>query len=162
MMRHIARLGLVAFAFAALLPPAAAFAAATQAARSISILPTAGATSAVQNECGLQTAVPQAVQQASADVTLVDAPNKSGRWLELSISEVHAPGGGLFSGPKWLAVSGTLRDRGKVIGSFRAKRLSTGARSTCGTLGKIATVIGQDIAAWLSAPSMNAELGDAR
>jgi hypothetical protein len=149
------------FAFAALLPAAAALAA-TQVARSIPILPSAGATSAVQSECGLQTAVPQAVQQAAADVTLVDAPAKSGRWLELSISEVHAPGGGLFSGPKWIAVSGKLHDKGKVIGTFRAKRLSTGARSTCATLGKIATVIGQDIAAWLGAPSMNAELGDAR
>jgi len=61
-----------------------------------------------------------------------------------------------------MSVTGKLHDRGKVIGSFRAKRVSTGARSTCGTLGKIATVIGQDIAAWLAAPSMNAEIGDAR
>jgi len=86
-MRRFARLGLAALACAALLPAAAALAA-TQVARSIAILPTAGATSAVQNECGLQTAVPQAVAQAAADVTLVDAPAKSGRWLELSISEV--------------------------------------------------------------------------
>jgi hypothetical protein len=148
----------VFFTFAA----ADAALAAVQVARSAPILPSAGATSAVQSECGLQTAVPQAVAQAAADVTLVDAPAKSGRWLELSISEVHAPGGGLFSGPKWMSVTGKLHDRGKVIGSFRAKRVSTGARSTCGTLGKIATVIGQDIAAWLSAPSMNAEIGDAR
>jgi hypothetical protein len=151
----------VFFALAGLLPAGAAVAA-TQVARSIPILPTAGATGAVQSECGLQTAVPAAVAQAAPDVTLVDAPAKSARWLELAISEVHAPGGGLFSGPKWISVTGTLRDRGKVIGSFRAKRLSTGARSTCATLGKIATVIGQDIAGWLAAPSMNAELGDAR
>lgn len=160
-MRRFARLGLAALACAALLPAAATLAA-TQAARSIAILPTAGAPSAVQNECGLQTAVPQAVAQAAADVTLVDAPAKSGRWLELSISEVHAPSGGIFSGPKWMSVTGKLHDRGKVVGTFRAKRVSTGARSTCGTLGKVATVIGQDIAGWLAAPSMNAELGDAR
>jgi hypothetical protein len=161
MMRRFTRFGLVAFAFAALWPAAAALAA-VQVARSIPILPTAGATGAVQQECQLQTLVPQAIQQAAADVTLVDAPAKSGRWLELSISEVHAPGGGLFSGPKWMTVSGKLHDRGKVIGTFRAKRLSTGARSTCGTLAKIATVLGQDIAGWLSAPSMDAEIGDAR
>ena len=136
--------------------------AAVQVPRTIQILPTAGATSAVQSECGLQTAVPQAIATAAADATLVDAPPKSGRWLELSISEVHAPGGGIFSGSKWMAVSGKLHDRGKVIGSFRAKRLSTAPRSTCATLGKIATVLGQDIAAWLAAPTMNAELGDAR
>ena len=136
--------------------------AAVQVPRTIQILPSAGATSAVQNECGLQTAVPQAIATAAADAQLVDAPAKSGRWLELSISEVHALGGGPFSGTKWMSVSGKLHDRGKVIGSFRAKRLSTSVRGTCATLGKIATVIGQDVAAWLAAPTMNAELGDAR
>ena len=153
--------GLFAFALASLLAAPAA-GAATQVARSIPILPSAGASPAVQNECQLQTLVPQAVQQAAADVTLVDAPAKGARWLELSISEVHAPGGGPFSGPKWMSVTGKLHDRGKVIGSFRAKRITTGVRSTCGSLAKVATVIGQDIAGWLSAPSMNAEIGDAR
>jgi hypothetical protein len=61
-----------------------------------------------------------------------------------------------------MSVTGKLHDRGKVIGTFRAKRVSTGARSTCGTLAKIATVIGQDVATWLNAPSMDAEIGDAR
>jgi hypothetical protein len=160
-MRRFSGTVLSGFALAALLAASSAVAA-TQVARSAPILPSAGATSAVQSECGLQTLVPQAVQQAGADVTLVDAPAKGGRWLELSISEVHAPGGGPFSGPKWMTVTGKLHDRGKVIGSFRAKRISTGPRSTCGSLAKIATVIGQDVAAWLAAPSMNAEIGDAR
>jgi len=160
-MRRFAGLGLVGFALAALLA-ASAGQAATQVARSIPIAPNAGASLPVQQECQLQALVPQAIQTAGGDVTLVDAPAKGGRWLELTISEVHAPGGGLFSGPKWMTVSGTLRDRGKTIGSFRAKRLSTGMRSTCGSLAKIATVVGQDIAGWLAAPSMNAEIGDAR
>ena len=160
-MRRSAGFGLFGFALAALLAASAAQAA-TQVARSIPIAPSAGATPAVQQECQLQTLVPQAIQTAGGDVTLVDAPGKGGRWLELSISEVHALGGGPFSGPKWMTVSGTLRDRGKVVGSFRAKRISTGVRSTCGSLAKIATVIGQDIAGWLAAPSMNAEIGDAR
>jgi hypothetical protein len=44
------------------------------------------------------------------------------------------------------------------------KRLSTGGmvRGTCATLGRCAQVIGQDIAAWLSAPTMDTELGDTR
>ena len=160
-MRRFAGFGSFGFALAALFAASAAQAA-TQIASSVPIAPGAGASGAVQQECQLQTLVPQGIQQAGADVTLVDAPAKGGRWLELTISEVHAPGGGPFSGPKWMAVSGTLRDRGKVIGSFRAKRISTGVRSTCGSLAKIATVIGQDIAGWLAAPSMNAEIGDAR
>lgn len=160
-MARFARHARFAFALAALFAAAAAQAA-VQVPRNVSFAPNAGATGAVQQECQLQTLVPQAVQQAAADAQLVDAPAKSGRWLELSITEVHAPGGGPFSGPKWMAVSGKLHDRGKVIGSFRAKRLSTGVRGTCATLAKIATVIGQDVAAWLAAPTMNAELGDAR
>jgi hypothetical protein len=160
-MARFVRYGSVGFALAALLAAAAAQAA-VQVPRSVAFTPNAGATGAVQQECQLQTLVPQAIQQAASDVQLVDAPAKSGRWLELSISEVHAPGGGPFSGPKWMGVSGKLHDRGKVIGSFRAKRVSTGVRSTCGSLAKIATVIGQDIATWLQAPSLDAELGDAR
>jgi hypothetical protein len=141
---------------------AAAAGAATQVARSIPISPAAGATEKVKQECQLQTLVPQGIQGAGADVQLVDSPAKGGRWLELTISEVHAPGGGFFSGPKWISVTGTLRSGGKVLGNFRAKRVTTGARSTCGSLAKLATVIGQDIAGWLAAPSANAEIGDAR
>ena len=160
-MSRLARFGIAAFASATLLAASGALAA-VQVPRTIAFAPSAGATGAVQQECQLQTLVPQAIQQAATDAQLVDSPVKSGRWLELSITEVHAPGGGPFSGPKWMTVSGKLHDRGKVVGSFRAKRLTTGVRSTCGSLAKVATVIGQDIAGWLAAPSMNAEIGDAR
>src|SRR5262245_25313810 len=160
-MIRFARLGLVAFALACTVSAAHA---ATQIARTIPIDPTAGASSAVQQECQIQTLVPSAIQQAGADVALVDKPAKNGRWLEMSISEVHAPGGGPFSGPKWMAVSGKLFDKGKLIGTFRAKRLSTGGfvKGTCATLGGCARAIGRDIAGWLGAPTMNAEIGDAR
>jgi hypothetical protein len=75
-----------------------------QVTRSIPIDATAGASDVVQRECNLQTGVPAAIAQAASDVQLVDAPSKTGRRLELSISEVHGPGGGPFSGPKWMAV----------------------------------------------------------
>jgi hypothetical protein len=61
-----------------------------------------------------------------------------------------------------MAVSGKLLDRGKVIGSFRAKRFSNPIMGTCGTLARISPAIGQDIAAWLNAPTMDTELGGAR
>jgi len=158
--------GLRRFAFVAvvglLCAPAAQ--AATQIARSIPIAASAGASGAVQNECQLQTRVPSAIAQAAPDVLMVDEPQRGSRWLELEITEVHGPGGGPFSGPKWMAVSGRLHQGGKVIGTFRAKRLSTGGmvRGTCATLGRCAETIGRDIAAWLKAPTMDAELGDAR
>ena len=132
--------------------------------RTIPYAPSAGASAKVQEGCQVQTQVPAAIQQFGTDVQLVDKPSKGGRSLELSITEMHAPGGGPFSGPKWMTVSGKLLDRGKVIGTFRAKRLSTGGfvRGTCATLGRCAQALGQDIATWLNAPTMNAELGDAR
>lgn len=133
-----------------------------QVARTIAFAPSAGASDNVKQECQLQTQVPAAIQQAGTDVQLVDAPNKSGRALELTISELHAPGGGIFSGPKWMTVEGKLYEKGKLIGSFRAKRHSTALKSTCGTLARISLAIGQNIAAWLNAPTMDAELGDAR
>jgi hypothetical protein len=162
-MGRFAVLGISVVALASLLFASTALAA-TQVARTIPIAASAGASAKVQQECQLQTRLPEAIAQAASDVQLVDTPSKSGRWLELDISEVHGPGGGPFSGPKWMAVTGHLHERGKVIGSFRAKRLSTGGfvKGTCATLGSCAQAIGRDVAAWLQAPTMNAELGDAR
>jgi hypothetical protein len=37
-----------------------------------------------------------------------------------------------------------------------------GVRGTCATLGRCAQAIGRDVAAWLTAPTLDAELGDAR
>jgi len=142
---------------------AAAASAATQVQRTIPFDVGAGGSEKVRQECQIQTKVPEAVKEFAGDVELVEKLNKNGRALELSIMEVHAPGGGPFSGPKWMAVYGKLYEKGKMIGSFRAKRLSTGAfRGTCSTLARCASAIGQDIAHWLQAPSMDAELGDAR
>jgi hypothetical protein len=159
----MARITILAFAWAALLTASAA-GAATQVQRSIPFDEGAGGSEKVRSECQIQTRVPEAVKEFAADVELVDgALNKNGRALELSIMEVHAPGGGPFSGPKWMAVYGKLYEKGKMVGSFRAKRLSTGAfRGTCSTLARCAQSIGEDIAKWLQAPSMDAELGDAR
>lgn len=159
-MIHLLRFAFVAFV--GLLATTTAHAA-TQIARNVPIASYAGATGAVQNECQLQTRVPNAIAQAASDVVLVDEPGGA-RWLELEITEVFAPGGGPFSGPKLMTVSGKLHEGGKVVGTFRAKRLSTGGfvKGTCATLGGCATAIGRDIAAWLQAPTMDAKLGDAR
>ena len=118
----------------------------------------------VKAECGLSEAIPKAVADHSADVKLVaSAPRSEGRTLELVIGDIHAPGGGAFSGPKWMEVKGTLRDRGKAIGSFRAKRYSTFPfAGTCGILARIAKALGADIAGFLENPSKDATLGDAR
>jgi len=125
------------------------------------------ATAAVKEQCGLETKVPALVAEASSLAALAEGETGSeARVLSLRITEVQAPGGGMFSGPKWLEVSGTLREGGRDVASFRAKRLTTGGPfgggGTCGMLGKCAQAIAGDVALWLESPTPGAELGDAR
>jgi hypothetical protein len=173
-MRSVPSLRRLALSFvlatgALLLPAPPAFAQATKVPRSIPFAKSAAVPDAVRAQCELQTKVPEFIAQtAGSSVELVDAPSrKAGRVLEMEITEVHAPGGGAFSGAKWMTVNGTLYDRGKQIGSFRAKRYSTGGafgafKGSCAIIGRCARAIGQDIAGWLVAPTQNAMLGNAQ
>ncbi len=135
--------------------------------RAIPFAPGSGAPQAVIDTCELQTRLPAFLVEASGRVELVDGrPGTRGRVLDLKITKVRAPGGGIFSGRKWLTVAGTLREGGREIGSFTAARHSTGGATgaftgNCGILGRAAQVIAQDIAAWLEAPTKGARLGDA-
>jgi len=108
-------------------------------------------------ECEIQTRLPEAVARASSHVELVPGPGS----LVLEITDVHALGGWVFSGPKWMEVTGMLPSGA----SFRAKRYSATdffAGGTCGILGKIIRALGGDIAQWLTQPVDGAEIGDAR
>ena len=161
------RIVLAASAFVLAALPASAQT--TKVSRAIPYSANAAVPPAVRDQCALQSKVPEFVaQSAGSSVELTDALNrKAGRVLEMEITEVHAPGGGAFSGAKWMNVNGTLYDRGKQIGSFRAKRYSTGGafggfKGTCAIVGRCAKAIGQDIAGWLAAPTQNAQLGDAQ
>lgn len=163
----MARFSGIGITFAAALLLASAASAQVKVARTIDFAPGV-AGEKVRAECELQTRIPAFVQEFGTDVELVDRLNtKSGRALALSITEVHAPGGGAFSGPKWMTVHGKLYDGGKLVGTFRAKRFSSGGafavfKGTCDILGRCAKVIGQDVAQWLREPTMDAEIGDAR
>jgi hypothetical protein len=154
-------------ALMAALPAAAADVVKIQ--RSTPFAATAQVPPAVKAQCQLQTKLPEFISQAAGgSVQLVDGAldRNAGRVLEMQISEVHSPGGGAFSGPKWMEVKGVLYDRGKQIGSFRARRVTTGGafaafKNTCSIIGRCSKTIGEDIAAWLAAPTANATLGDA-
>ncbi len=114
-----------------------------------------GANDSVKKECGLDTKIPKYVKSAAGS---------SGKGsLDMKITHVLAPGGGAWSGPKAVTVSGTLRDGGKVVGTFTARRqTSRGGYGTCQMLERDAEAIGKDVAAWLKSPSMDARLGDAK
>jgi hypothetical protein len=113
---------------------------------------------AVRKECGLETKIPEYVK-ASADA------GKGGK-LDMKITGLLATGGGAFSGPKSITISGTLREGGKVKGSFVARRNASagafGGGGTCAMLDRCAKALGKDIGTWLKSPSMDARLGDAK
>lgn len=135
--------------------------------RAIPYAPGSGAPQAVMDQCDLQTKIPQYLSEFSPLVELVDGrPGTRGRVLDMKISSIRAPGGGVFSGRKWVTVTGTLRENGREIGSFTAARHSMGGATgaftgNCGILARAGHAIAQDVAAWLAAPTKRARLGDA-
>ena len=123
----------------------------------------AGASDAVRAECRLQTSLPEYVRDASHDVDIVHGKRpRRGTVLELRITDVRAPGGGPFSGPRAMSVEAELWDHGRLVASAKARR-RTSARpfgGNCAQLNRIAHAIGRDIALWLEDPRRDAYFGD--
>lgn len=122
----------------------------------------------VQDECGLQTDIPKYLSKfAKKDVVLVKELSNQGKRLELQISHAYAPGGGAWSGAKYVEVRGQLYDGDTQIGSFTGSRYSTGGmfggfKGTCSIVGRCGKAIAKDISDWLKNPSENALLGDSK
>jgi len=121
---------------------------------------------AVRNECQLGEKVSAFLTESAPNVEVSTGPEQT-RYLSMAITEVYAAGGGAWSGPKWMTVTGTLKENGQAVASFRAKRFSTGGafggfKGTCSIIGRCTKAIAQDIAEWLKNPVDGAELGDAR
>jgi len=117
----------------------------------------------VKQECNIQQDLSASVVANAPNAKLVQKKPSSGLYLDLVVTEVHAPGGGLFSGPKWIAARGTLQRGEKTLRSFRAKRISGGPfTGTCAMLAKATNAMGLDIAGWLADENAGSLLGDAR
>jgi len=119
------------------------------------------------SECPTGAQIASFLQNGSPHVQIGTVPS-AGHYIDMAITEVHMPGGGAWSGPKWLEVTGALHEgNGDVVASFRAKRFSTGGafagfKGNCSIIGRCARAIAKDIAGWLRNPIDGAELGDAR
>jgi hypothetical protein len=136
-----------------------ASAAEVQVPREIDFAESASVRSAIREQCKLRTSIPEAIASNASEAELVDGNGN----LSLEITQVHGPGGWIFSGPKWVEVTGKLSREGKTY-SFRAKRYSAfnPFGGVCSILTKCGRAIGSDIATWLQNPTADAELGDAR
>lgn len=128
-------------------------------------------TKAVRVKCRLPEKLSIFVQKyskKSADIKVVDGSLKDieGKVLDIKIINVHGPGGGAYTGAKYVAVEGKLMENGKVISSFIGARYSGGGfyggfKGTCSILGRCVKAIGKDVAKWLRDPKDGARLGDA-
>jgi hypothetical protein len=126
---------------------------------------------AVKSECELQTMTPEFVEQfgrqRGLNVQLVEdlGTTDIDRKFVIEITEVHAPGGGAFSGPKWMVAEGILIENGREVASVRSRRNTTGGyfaayKGTCDIVGRCSEAIGDDFARWLENPEDGARLGD--
>ena len=119
------------------------------------------------SECDTRAELSRMLQEHAPKVQIGTVP-AAGHYMDLAITELHMPGGGAWSGPKWLEVTGSLREAdGDVVAAFRAKRFSTGGafgvfKGNCAIVRRCANAIAVDIAGWLRKPFDGAELGDAR
>jgi len=136
-------------------------------AKSIPFSEFSGATESVINKCKFETRLPAYIKSAAkkkVDVVLSTKLLEEvvGKVLFLEITNVHAAGGGGYSGSKSATVSGELKEDGEVIGSVTVRRrtLIGMMPGTCSMLKRIAKKIGSDIAGWLVEPTKDARLGD--
>lgn len=136
-------------------------------ARSISFAAESGASDDVIAECEMQTRLPEYIKKEGkrkVDIELAKGSleDVEGKVLHLEFTNVFAPGGGLYSGSKSVIVAGELKENGDVIGSMTLRRHSMMGMmpGTCSIMKRIVKKMGEDIADWLTEPTMNAELGD--
>ena len=99
--------------------------------------------------------------KGSVVATDKDLSELPGRKLILTITNVHAAGGGAFSGPKWAILRGELMENGKLQGNFQIRRVSRSSRFTaCGFLDKIGRALAIDTLEWLKHPTVSTVVND--
>jgi hypothetical protein len=122
----------------------------------------------IRTECAVENRLSQFMAERASgkyDVVSVKTPDASGKALTLTILNVGGVGGGGWSGPKSITLHGVLKDKGRVIGTFNARRGSSGGafgayKSTCGIIERCAEALAKDVSAWLEKPTMDAGLGE--
>lgn len=125
----------------------------------------------IRNECKLQEQLPDYIRQFAApkgiEVRFADEIDTAapGRVLQVEIRDALSMGNAWTGHRKSTSVRGRLFEDGELIGSFRGRRDSMGGafagyKGSCSVLGRTVKTLGQDIAAFLAAPTMDAELGD--
>lgn len=125
----------------------------------------------VRDTCKLDTRLPFFLQQelkkkfdVVASKTLDDAGDAKALSLVIQNVQGDTSGGAWFS-RKGITVRGTLRENGKVIGSFNARRRSTGGvlglvTDSCAIYERCIKELAEDVAGWVEKPRIDAWLGE--
>ena len=122
----------------------------------------------VRDQCKLETRVADYIVAASKGaVSTVGELTENGKAsvLDVQIADTTESGNAFAGRHKSLTLQGELRENGKVVGSFLARRSTMGGvfggyRGNCSFLARCAKTLGRDVAQWLRNPTMNARLGD--
>jgi hypothetical protein len=125
---------------------------------------------AVKQECSLDEKLTQFIKDNAAGqyaniITDANSGPADAQVLTLEIEEVQGAAGGAWSGAKSVIIKGSLSQKGKMLGDFKARRYSTGGmfagyKGTCAILGRCVKTLGKDVAEWMAHPAPQAVLGD--
>jgi hypothetical protein len=169
-MRAIHRLGIGIVLCAALcaLPGAAEAGGSVKVLRSVGYAEGTFVRPEVKSECKLGDQLAQSVQEYAKkngiEVELVDALPKTGRVLEMEITDAMEMGNAFSGRQKGLVIQGRLLEDGKLVGNFRGRRMTTGGmwggyKGNCAFFNRCAKTLGRDVANWLKEPTKDANLG---
>jgi hypothetical protein len=147
------------------------FADSIKVARSIPYAEDAEIAGKIRRECQIQTQLADFIKEFGAkaghDIQLVENvdPAGEGKVLVVEIRDAISEGNAFLGHRKRTSARGKLYENGEEIASFKAARNSMGGafagyKGSCSVLGRTVKVMGEDIAKWLSAPRMDAMLGD--
>ena len=126
----------------------------------------------IKKECDIQNQLADyleeyAREEQKIEVKFSSALNieASGMVLDMQIKDAVSEGNPFIGHRKSTLVAGKLYRDGQLIGSFAARRNSMGGmfagyKGSCSVLGRTVKSLGKDIAEWLKAPTMDAQLGD--
>jgi hypothetical protein len=122
----------------------------------------------VRNDCHFQTTLVTKLLEAfnegdpppraKLEARPIDIEKYAGRRLILRVDDVHALGGGGYTGPKWMDMSGELREGDVLVGSFHSHTSSGRGLTTCRSVDSLNDSTVDMIVQWLNSPSIDAKL----
>ncbi|SFN55046.1 hypothetical protein SAMN05216289_13010 [Dokdonella immobilis] len=126
----------------------------------------------IKKECQIQEQLADYIEEYAREdhrleVRFADSvqAQAAGLVLDVHIKDAVSEGNPFIGHRKSTTVIGKLYRDGELIGSFTGRRNSMGGmfagyKGSCSVLGRTVRALGEDIAKWLAAPSMDALLGD--